>query len=149
VNSQSLLIAVKTLVKTEQQFISGGPSASITMETSTATLNPVNLLGTPFLITPGEAEQVRREIEKSTDRVVVDFDGYQFLSSTFLNHAFGQLCINNGWSAETFYDAVKVEDLQEDDIDKFQLTIENAEMRLGMIRKGIDLVEFFATHLPA
>lgn len=111
------------------------------------TIKVVEILGDPVLLAPDKGERIRKEIEHSKDPVIVDFDGYQFLSSTFLNHAFGQLCINNCWPAATFHEAVKVVNLQDDDIDELDLTIGNAEMRLGMIQKGIDPLEFFATHM--
>ena len=113
------------------------------------TIKIVEILGTPVLLAPDKGERVRKEIERVNEEVIVDFEGYQFVSSTFLNHAFGQLCIDKGWTADVFSKRVKIQNLQEDDVDELSLAIDNAAMRLTMIRNGIDPKAFFATHLPA
>ena len=113
------------------------------------TIKIVEILGNPVLLAPDKGERIRKEIEEATTPVAVDFDGYKFISSTFLNHAFGQLCINMQWSGKVFFEKVIITNLQEDDYDELLLAIDNAEARLEMMRKGINPKDFFATHLPA
>ena len=115
-------------------------------------INVVELVGNPCLLAPDKGTSLLQSINdglKKTNSVVVDFTGYEFLSSTFLNHSFGQLCIDNDWDETTFKAKVLIKGLEEDDLDDVALTIHNAQVRRSLIRKNISPADYYSQRLPA
>lgn len=117
------------------------------------TLKVVNLWGNPCLLAPEKGDQLLAEIKNSfgllSRSVEVDFSGYEFLSSAFLNRAFGQLCIDEKWTREKFHEKVKIKGLEEDDKEELELAIDNAAARLSLLKQGINPEEYFAARLSA
>ena len=112
----------------------------------------VELLSTPCLLAPEKGTSLLSEIQnsiKSSPSVVVDFTGYEFLSSAFLNHAFGQICIDQGWDTDKFHKKVKTKGLDEDDVDELELAIDNVQTRRSLIKQGINPEQYYASRLPA
>lgn len=115
------------------------------------TIRVVELLGTPCLLAPERGIQLAAEIKKSIgflSRVEVDFTGYEFMSSAFLNNSFGQICLDEGWDSEKLHKKVKIKGLDEDDLDEFALAIDNAQSRRVLLRQGINS-EQYLSRLPA
>lgn len=116
------------------------------------TIKVVEVVGNPCLLAPDKGTQLASEIQKSLRRnskVGVDFAGYEFLSSSFLNQAFGQLCLDLDWDTKAFFRKVKVIGLQEDDLEELKLAVDNAQTRRTLVKKGISPQEYFAARLPA
>jgi hypothetical protein len=100
-------------------------------------IHVVRLLGTSHLLTTDGGAAVASEIKKQLQaqpQVSVDLSGYELLSSAFLNHAFGQLCIDLNWDAKTFHERVSIVGMADDDLD--ELALDNAQMRRVLINKG-------------
>lgn len=107
----------------------------------------------PVLLASEKGEELCAKIKDVIKRfgsVKVNFAGYEFLSSTFLNRAFGQLCIDMNWGTEKFRKNVKVMGLDDDDIIDLEVAVNNAQLRRKLIKKGVtDLKEYFDSRLPA
>ena len=116
------------------------------------TIGVVNFLETPCLLAPEKgtllADEIKRLI-KSARNVSVDFTDYEFLSSAFLNHAFGQLCIDLDWDAATFNKKINVVALDEDDVDELTLAIDNAQTRRSLMKRGIKPEDYYSARIPA
>ena len=117
------------------------------------TIRVTKLFDNPVLLAPEKGEELCKKIKaglRRFDVVKVDFFGYEFLSSAFLNRTFGQLCIDLDLSAEEFKEKVKILNLSEDDSDDLALAIDNAQFRRKLIKQGVtDIGEYFASRLPA
>ncbi len=116
------------------------------------TIKVVNLLNSPCLLASEKGVSLSEEIKINLakyNKVKVDFSGYKFISSTFLNNAFGQLCIELSMSKEEFNENIFIIGLDEDDEDEIELTIENAQMKRKLIDKDIDFKELSKTMIPA
>jgi hypothetical protein len=116
------------------------------------TINVVEVVGNPCLLAPDKGAQLAAEIQKAlrkTSKVAVDFSGYEFLSSSFLNQAFGQLCLDLDWNSKAFFGKVKIIGLQQDDLEELELAIDNAQTRRALVKKGISPHEYFSARLPA
>ena len=117
------------------------------------TIRVVKLFDDPVLLAPEKGEELCSRIKAAIKRfgsAKVDFSGYKFLSTSFLNRAFGQLCIDMDIDADEFQKKVEISNLSEDDMDDLELAIDNAQFRRKLINQGVkDLGEYFATRLPA
>lgn len=115
-------------------------------------LKVTELLGTPVLLAPEKGGELASYIKNSlgffSPSVEVDFNGYQFLSSAFLNHAFGQICIDEDWDLQKFSKKVTVKGLDEDDQDDLALALDNAQLRRKLLKEGISVEDFFSK-IPA
>ncbi len=116
------------------------------------TIKVTKLLDNPVLIAHEKGEELCRKIKAGIERfgnVKVEFSGYEFLSSAFLNKAFGQLCIDLDLSAREFAEKVEITNLSEDDLDDLALAIDNAQFRRKLINQGVkNLREYFASRIP-
>jgi hypothetical protein len=116
------------------------------------TIKVVEVVGNPCLLAPDKGAQLASEIRKAlrkASKVGVDFSGYEFLSSSFLNQAFGQLCLDLDWDNRAFFRKVKITGLQEDDLEELELAVDNAQTRRALVKKGISPQEYFSARLPA
>lgn len=117
------------------------------------TIRVTRLFDNPVLLAPEKGEELCKKIRaglKKFDTVKVDFAGYEFLSSAFLNRAFGQLCIDLDMSMQEFEKKVEILNLNEDDTEDLALAIDNAQFRRKLIKQGVtDIGEYFASRLPA
>lgn len=110
----------------------------------------VEIVNNPVLLASDKGDKLYRHIKKALGakpfkEITLDFEGYKFLSSTFLNHAFGQLCIDLKISEKQFFNKIKFVKLDEDDLEEVTLSVLNAQLRRGIIRKGHDEKKFYAS----
>jgi cytochrome b involved in lipid metabolism len=113
-------------------------------------INVIDLLNSPVLLAAEKGELLYEEIKKhskSKVKVPVNFKGYKFLSSTFLNNAFGQLCIDLNLDEKSFFEKVKVVGLNEDDTDDLNMVISNAQFRKKLIEDKINVQEFYSSFM--
>jgi len=115
------------------------------------TIRVVDYLGTPCLLAPEKGETLAAELKielQAQNHIQVDFSGYEFLSSAFLNHAFGQLCIDLNWDTKTFRQRVLITNMEEDDLEDLELAIDNAQTRRGLILRGENPDQYYSSRLP-
>ncbi|MFA6977869.1 MAG: STAS-like domain-containing protein [Ignavibacteriaceae bacterium] len=79
----------------------------------------------------------------SEDIVELDFAGYEFISSSFINRAFGDICLEKGWDVKDFYSKVKFTNIDKDDIDDIELAIFNAKHRRELMDSGKNLSDYY------
>jgi hypothetical protein len=116
------------------------------------TIRVVDFLGTPCLLVSEKGTAIAAELQGllQLDRVVqVDFEGYEFLSSAFLNHAFGQTCIDMNLDLRTFHERVKVTNMQADDLEELELALDNAQKRRLVMSRGENPDQYYSSRLPA
>jgi hypothetical protein len=116
------------------------------------TIRVVDFLGTPCLLASEKGTILASELKRLLQQykeVTVDFTGYEFLSSAFLNRAFGQLSIDLNLDPGRFHERVHILGLQEDDLDEVRLSIDNADTRRLLISKGENPDHYFSSRLPA
>jgi hypothetical protein len=112
----------------------------------------VGLIGNPCLLASEKGDQLANELKRvlqARQFVEVDFSGYEFLSSAFLNHAFGRVTVDLSLDTRTFNELIKIKGLDEDDMDEVQLAVANAQTRRTLLNNGVNPDEYYATHLPA
>jgi hypothetical protein len=103
------------------------------------------------LLSIQKGELLYSELEKGlalSSDVAVDFTGFAYLSSSFLNASVGKLVLEHGWSEEDFDRHIRVSGLDEADESRFRLTVANAVNRITLRRKNIDTKEFYARLIP-
>lgn len=116
------------------------------------TIKVVSLVGNPCLLSPDKGTILLKainEVVKNENSVVTDFTGYEFLSSTFLNHSFGQLCIDNDWDDAILKKKVIITGMEEDDLDEVALTIHNAQVRRNLLHQNISPEQYYSERIPA
>jgi hypothetical protein len=116
------------------------------------TIKVIDIIGNPCLLAPEKGDMIASAIQgalKEAKFVRVDFTGYKFISSAFLNHAFGQLCIDLSWTPEAFSKNIEIVGLDEDDAEEVLLAIDNAQIRIQLLSKGIKPEQYFARHVTA
>jgi hypothetical protein len=116
------------------------------------TIKVIDIVGSPCLLASEKGDIVASTIQgalKTTSFVEIDFAGYKFLSSAFLNHAFGQLCIDLNWTSDAFKKNIRIIGLDEDDMQDVELAIENAQTRIQLLKRGIQPEQYFAQHITA
>ncbi len=110
------------------------------------TINIVDVLGTTNLLTSERGTYLRKiiETEISNSPVVnLDFAGYEFVSSSFINSAFGDLCLDLDWSVNDFYKKINLSGIDEDDKNDIELSIFNAKHRKELIKSGKNLSDYY------
>lgn len=108
-------------------------------------------LKTSHLLSPDKGKVLKEEIDRlllDNDQVVLDFQGYEYISSSFLNESFGKLIIENKWSLKDFKERITWKNISEDDETDFLIALNNAETRLNLIINNIDPEKFYRTNLP-
>lgn len=117
------------------------------------TIRVVEFLDNPVLLAGELGERLEEKIMETLKRargVEADFSGYKFISSAFLNRAFGQLCLDMDWSADKFKKNVKVLALEDDDTDDLELALYNAQLRRKLKKNGVkDMKGYFESRIPA
>jgi hypothetical protein len=109
------------------------------------------LLKTSNLLAPEKGETLRESIIqalKESSKVILDFEGYEYISSTFLNESIGKLLIDTKWSKEKLLKKISWCNLADDDETDILIAIENAETRLYLLKNNINLEEFYRSNLP-
>jgi len=115
------------------------------------TIRVLDITNNPCLLAPEKAEKVAESIRKylkNGDTVQIDFTGYEFLSSAFLNRAMGQVLIDLDIDKNKLDSIVKVTGLQDDDADDLALAIDNADLRRKLLKKGVSPEEYYSSHVP-
>ena len=112
-------------------------------------INVTSILGTTTLLSAEKGLKLLKEILKTfklgAKKIVVDFNNYNFISSTFINQSFGKLCIMKEWDLEEFKRKVEIVNLDDDDYEDIILSILNAEHRMKAMTKSLDTEEYFNT----
>jgi hypothetical protein len=110
------------------------------------TLTVIEVVGSPVLLSQDKGNLLKAAMKtalQSSPHIVVDFAGYQFLSTMFLNFSFGSLCLEKDWSEDEFSTAIEVRNLEESDRDDLRLSLYNAQKRRELRRDNIDVVKFY------
>lgn len=110
----------------------------------------VEILDSPVLLASEKGDKLYRLLKKAIGtkpfkEITLDFEGYRFLSSTFLNHSFGQLCIDLKLSEKQFFNKIRFNNIDEDDLDEVKLCVLNAQMRRDILRKGHDEKKIYSS----
>ena len=108
-------------------------------------------LQTSALLSPDKGKALYQEISRilaKNNHVILDFQGCEYLSSSFLNEAIGKQLINNQWSAAEIREKICWQNLSEDDEIDLDVAIENAETKLHLIQNDINPEDFYNTNLP-
>lgn len=116
----------------------------------TYTINVCEFLGTVNLLAPNKGQELKNKITLllcSKQTVTLDFSGYKYLASSFLNEAIGRLIIENQWNSAAFKEKVKWINISEDDEVDIELSIENAKTKLYLIKNKIDERQFYQANL--
>lgn len=106
----------------------------------------VELIGNPVLLSPDKAEVLFYTLMTYTfdkNKIVVDFDGYKFLSSTFLNNSFGKIILDLGLNKENYNKKITVKNIRKDDMVDYNLALDNAFTKSKWLSKGIDPQKFY------
>jgi hypothetical protein len=111
-------------------------------------LKVIDIAGSPVLMSPEKGDKVyerlNRSLSLSDEKIELDFDGYKLISSTFLNHAFGQLCIDKKLKVEQFFNKISFLNLSNEDFDEVKLCIINAQTRLSLRENGFNENEIYS-----
>ncbi|NLT51953.1 MAG: STAS-like domain-containing protein [Ignavibacteria bacterium] len=111
-------------------------------------INIVDLIGATSLMSAEKGIQVFElvfEALKSSSTVVLNFDGYKYISSSFCNSLFGKLAIEKKWTVKELFAKIKIEGMDPDDLDEVELSIINANNRTYLMHKGIDPAVFYTS----
>jgi hypothetical protein len=115
------------------------------------TIKVIELLGSASLLAPEKGTHLRTALgdllKAGENQITVDFAGYEYLSSTFLNHSIGQLCMDFEMDVEEFRNRITLKGLNDDDIGDANLALQNANIRRKLLAKQIDVQDYYATHL--
>jgi hypothetical protein len=115
-------------------------------------LRVLNIVDSPVLLASEKGEILKLAIIEALENspfVIVDFLGYQFISSTFFNYAFAALCIDKEWSKVKFDEHIQIQGLSEDDADELELCLFNVQQRRKLLESNVNTEEFYATRIPA
>jgi|GEM_PF-2226138 hypothetical protein len=111
-------------------------------------LKVVDLAGSPVLLASEKGDRLylilEQKLSDTGEKIELDFEGYKFISSTFLNHALGQLCIDKNLNEEQFFNKISILNLSEDELDEVKLCVANAQMRRAIREKGFNENEFYS-----
>jgi hypothetical protein len=83
---------------------------------------------------------------KKHDRITLDFSGYEYISTTFLNNSFGDLIVTYNWDFEILKKHIDIIGLSEDDIDELKLSVNNAKFKKNLIDKGLNPEEIYSNY---
>ncbi len=84
---------------------------------------------------------------KNHKKIILDFSGYEFISTTFLNNSFGDLIVTYNWDNESLKQHIDIVGLSEDDLDDLHLAVSNAKYRKDLIDKGLSPQEIYETYI--
>jgi len=116
------------------------------------TIKVCDLLGTENLLSPNKGKVLKEEILRILslqETVVLDFTGYKYIASSFINESIGNLCIQNHWSKKTLLKKVNWINLSEDDEIDILIAIENAQTKIYLIKEKIPQDKFYQENLHA
>lgn len=116
-----------------------------------AKINVCELLKTHNLLSPDKGKELRHKILsllKKNKEIILNFEGYKYISTTFRNESIGKLIVDKELSDDELTSRIKWENISEDDETDFQIAIENAKTRLHLIENNIDPEEFYRANLP-
>lgn len=115
-------------------------------------INVVDIINSPVLLAAEKGELLFDVIKKhmkakTKEKIKLNFKGYKFLSSTFLNNAIGQLCIEMNLDEKAFNEKFNIIGLNEDDLEDLYLVISNAQFRKRLIEDKVNVKEFYASFM--
>lgn len=112
----------------------------------------IDLVESPVLLSPDKGQILLNEVKKyikKSEKVTIDFTGYKFFSSSFLNNSFGQLCMDMNMSEKEFFNTFSFSGLSEDDLDEIKLSVHNAQTRRKLLKENVNVDEFYKNLMPA
>jgi STAS-like domain of unknown function (DUF4325) len=113
-------------------------------------ISVVEILGTPILLSTDKGKSLFYIIIdelKHQKNVILDFSGYEYISTTFLNNSIGDLIVTNNWNVETFNQHITIVGLPEDDLDDLYLAISNARYRKDLMDKGLNPKDIYEKYM--
>ncbi|MBI3125958.1 MAG: STAS-like domain-containing protein [Ignavibacteriales bacterium] len=111
-------------------------------------ISVVNLLGSSALLSAEKGISLFQEITKSLNSssvLTLDFTGYEYISSTFINRSFGKLSVEKNWTFEDLKKNISFVNLNSDDLDDIELAVINAHERAVLLEKGVNLQQHYST----
>lgn len=112
----------------------------------------IDLVESPVLLSPDKGlillNEIKSQLNKSK-KVVIDFAGYKFFSSSFLNNSFGQLCMDMNMTEKDFFNKISFSGLNEDEIDEIKLSVHNAQTRRKLLKENVNIDDFYKNLMPA
>lgn len=115
-------------------------------------INVCQYIGTPNLLSPNKGMRLRNKIMgnlKEHISVTLDFSGYKYISSSFLNEAIGKLCFEMNWNLDTFKKKIRWKNLLEDDELDILIAVENSQTKLFLKKNNMNQQKFYQSTLPA
>lgn len=111
-------------------------------------LKIIDIVGSSSLLAAEKASHLLDILKSQSldETIVLDFDGYDYISSTFINQSIGQLCLDNNWTSEKFFEHFIIENIDEDDLDNIELAISNAYHKSLLQSKSINPEEHYSTY---
>ncbi len=116
------------------------------------TLNVIEVVGSPVLLNSDKGDQLKEAMRtalRETSQITIDFEGYQFLSTMFLNFSIGRLCLENNWGEAEFRQHVTMMNLADDDWSDVELAFENVQKRRELSQNNINITEYYDRNVVA
>ena len=115
------------------------------------TIKVVSLLDSTSLLSSDKGkvllDSIVQNLKSSGKKLIIDFSGYEYLSSTLLNHSFGELIIAKNWTMDDLNSNIEIIKLSHDDYEDLELCIFNARQRKKMIDNGQRPEEVYSRYM--
>jgi hypothetical protein len=115
-------------------------------------LNVIEVVGSPVLLNSDKGDQLKEAMQNAlheASHITVDFEGYQFLSTMFLNFSVGRLCLEHDWGRVEFQQHVTILNLADDDWSDVELAFDNVQKRRELSQNNIDITEYYDRNVVA
>jgi len=112
------------------------------------TINVVKLIGSSSLLSSNKGITLYEELNnflKEHRQITLDFFGSEYLSTIFINHSLGQLCVDMGWDITKFYEHFNIINISEEHQASIELAISNAYHRYNLIAQKLDPKEYYSS----
>jgi hypothetical protein len=132
----------------EDEFHGNSKIGSIT--NSSRIIRVIEVVDSTILLLPEQGKLLAKKIKLLFNRdrdIIIDFEGYEYFSSTFMNHSIGQLLIDLDLDKKKFNKYFRVTGLKEDDTDDVSLVLNNSQMRRKLYKKGLPAEEYYSNRL--
>lgn len=112
------------------------------------TINLVKLIGSSSLLSSQKGITLYEELKNflnEHNQLILDFAGYEYLSSIFINRSFGQLCVDKGWNIDELYKHIELKNVSDEDLASIELAVSNANHRHHLISQNIDPEKYYSS----
>ena len=112
-------------------------------------ISVVEKLDTPVLLSTDKGKSlfyILLDELKHQETLVLDFSGYEYISTTFLNNSIGDLVVTNNWDFETLNKHLNISGLSEDDLEALKLSVNNSKFKKSLIDKGLNPEEIYSNY---